>query len=288
MKTVSTISDLRAATAVLRSAGQSVGFVPTMGALHAGHCSLIDAARAGCDAVVVSIFVNPTQFAPGEDLSAYPRPLADDLAVCEQRGVAVVFTPTPEEMYPASGATGGLTTVTVPALTDGLCGASRPTHFAGVCTVVAKLLNQVQPDVLYLGQKDFQQAAILKRMIADLDFPVRVCVCPIVREASGLALSSRNVYLDEKIRKNQAPQIHRILEHLREKIVESSPLAAQLRAEAEEFLAANAPEFRLDYFEIVDPETLETTANTGSNVLVAIAGCFGDTRLIDNTLIERR
>ncbi len=287
MDQVSTIRDLRAAMAAIRAGGKSVGFVPTMGALHAGHCSLIDAARAECDVVVVSIFVNPTQFAPGEDLSVYPRPIEADLTACQERGVAVVFTPTQEEMYPPREAASAPMTASISRLADALCGRSRPTHFAGVCTVVAKLLNQVQPDVLYLGQKDFQQAAILKQMIADLNFSVRVNVCPIVREVSGLALSSRNVYLDEKIRKNQAPQLHQLLQRLSKKILESSPSVAQLRAEADEFLAANAPDFQLDYLEFVDSETLIGPVNKGRNGLVAIAGRFGQTRLIDNVLVVR-
>ncbi len=271
--------------AELRAAGQSVGFVPTMGALHAGHCSLIDAARAECDAVVVSIFVNPTQFAPTEDLSQYPRPIEADLAACAECDVAVVFTPTPDEMY-TDGAGGGLTTIAVAQLGEGLCGRSRPTHFDGVCTVVAKLLNLVGPDVLYLGQKDFQQAAILKRMVADLDFPVRVNVCPIVREASGLALSSRNVYLDEEIRKKFAPKIYECLQVLAKKISDSAPSGAELRDFADSFFAECTPVFELEYLELLDAETLKPPANKGRNRVLVIAGCFGKTRLIDNVLIE--
>ena len=281
MKVVGTIEDIRRLVAAARLSGKSVGFVPTMGALHRGHCSLIDAARAACEFVVVSIFVNPTQFAPGEDLAAYPRTGEADLAACEAHGADAVFMPTAEEMYPP----GARTKVSVAGLGENLCGRSRTGHFDGVCTVVAKLFNIVQADKAFFGAKDFQQAAIIRRMAADLDFPLEVVVCPTVREADGLAMSSRNAYLTPAQRR-QAPALHAALKHAGELIRRSHPLAGEVIEAVRRHLAAEAPDGRVDYIQIVDPLTLADVTSTGRPVLVALAVHLGKARLIDNELVD--
>ena len=198
MKICTAIDDMRAASRSQRSAGKRLGLVPTMGALHEGHLSLVRAARAQCDVVAASLFVNPLQFGPGEDLAKYPRDLERDRALFEKEGVDFLFTPSVEEMYPA----GAVTYVTVEGLSDKLCGRSRPGHFRGVTTVVSKLFHIVEPDLAFFGQKDAAQVAIIRRMVRDLNFPVEIVVCPIVREADGLAMSSRNAYLDSQQRKS--------------------------------------------------------------------------------------
>jgi len=278
----STIEDVRRAVAAAKAAGRSVALAPTMGALHEGHLSLVDAARQACDFVVVSIFVNPTQFAPGEDLDAYPRTLDADLAACEQRGADLVFTPAVETMYPASE---GLTTVTVAKLPDTLCGRSRPTHFAGVCTVVAKLLNIVQPDQAMFGAKDYQQATILRRMVSDLDLPVEIVVCPIVREADGVAMSSRNANLSEAERA-QAPALHESLRLAERMIRESAPPAGDVIAAMRQHLAENAPDGEMDYTQIVDPDDLSDVETTDRPIVVALAVQFARARLIDNVRVD--
>jgi len=252
-----------------------------MGALHEGHLSLVDAAKGGCDAVAVSIFVNPTQFAPAEDLAAYPRRPEADLAACEARGADLVFIPSVEAMY----GDGALTHVTVAELSGGLCGRSRPTHFAGVCTVVAKLFNIVQPDKAYFGRKDFQQAVIIRRMARDLDFPIEIVTCPIVRESDGLALSSRNAYLTPPQRA-QAPALSASLAAAERLIRAEAPPAEAVRAQVRRHLAAHAPDGRIDYVEVVDPEALTAVARARPPVLVALAVRFGSTRLIDNVLVD--
>ncbi len=221
---VTDIAPLRNAVTDARRRGQTIGLVPTMGALHEGHLSLIEAARAETGYVVVSIFVNPTQFGPKEDLSRYPRPLQHDLELCERAGVDLVFHPEPVVMYPA----GFRTFVEVTVLQDGLCGASRPGHFRGVATVVLKLFNLVQPDRAYFGQKDAQQARIIRQMAEDLNVPVEVRVCPIVREADGLALSSRNRYLEADERR-QAVTLYRALTEARQRIEAGERDAARVR-----------------------------------------------------------
>lgn len=253
---------------------------PTMGGLHAGHLSLIDAARNECGFVVVSIFVNPTQFAPGEDLASYPQTAEADLAACEAHGVDAVFMPPEDVMYSGAAAT----SVSVEALSRTLCGASRPAHFAGVCTVVAKLFNIIQPDRAYFGEKDFQQVTIIERMVSDLNFPVRVVRCPIVREPDGLAMSTRNGYLSADERA-QAPALHASLEMARAVIDRSHPPAATVIEAIGERLAADAPAGEIDYVRIVDPATLTDVENTGAPVLIALAVGFGGARLIDNTLL---
>ncbi len=270
---------MRAACRALRSAGKRLGLVPTMGALHKGHLSLVRAARAQCDAVAVSIFVNPTQFGPNEDLARYPRPFERDRDMLEREGVDLVFAPTVGEMYPA----GAATWVTVEELSGKLDGKSRPGHFRGVTTVVSKLFHIVEPDVAFFGQKDAAQVAVIRRMVRDLNFAVEIAACPIVREADGLAMSSRNAYLDAKQRK-EALALHRSLMRVEELVRAGERDAAKL-------LAAGRAEFerktavRLDYFEIVDAETLDPVADVSAGALVAVAAYVGTTRLIDNVVL---
>ncbi|MCE5276552.1 MAG: pantoate--beta-alanine ligase [Planctomycetaceae bacterium] len=280
MLTVTTIQDVRAAVAAARGQGMRIGFVPTMGALHAGHCSLIRAARKECGFVVVSIFVNPTQFAPGEDLSRYPRTPETDLAACSGEGADLVFMPDVEAMYRP----GAATTVSVSGLTRSLCGASRPTHFAGVCTIVTKLFNIVAPDRAYFGNKDFQQACVIEQMAADLDMPVTIVRCPIVRESDGLAMSSRNARLSSEHRR-QAAALHEALSLAAAAIRDSAPPASDVIAMMRRCLAESAPAGQVDYIQIVDPRTLRDVEETDAPVLVALAVKFGQTRLIDNVLV---
>jgi len=281
MNVPESIADIRRLVGEARAEGKTVGLVPTMGALHAGHCSLIDAATAACDFVVVSIFVNPTQFAPGEDLDAYPRTPRADLDACEACGVDAVFMPATETMFPPDA----LTKVTVDRLADTLCGPGRPGHFDGVCTVVAKLFNIVQPDRAFFGAKDFQQAVILRRMTRDLNFPIEIIVRPTLREADGLAMSSRNAYLTGEQRK-QAAALHQALQLAAREIRRGRPPAAKVIDAMREHLACQAPDGRIDYIQIVDPERLDNVESTDGAVLVALAVRFGKARLIDNTLVD--
>ena len=278
MQTVSTIADLRQQVAAARSRGCRVALVPTMGALHAGHVSLIRAARAEADCVVTSIFVNPTQFGPTEDFDRYPRDLAGDCRICAEEGVEVVFAPSVSEVYPA----GFATRIEVPALQRGLCGRLRPGHFAGVATVVVKLFNMVQPDVAYFGQKDAQQARIIIQLVRDLDLPIRIRVCPIVRESDGLALSSRNQYLSAEERPH-ATALYRALSLARERIQQGEREAKPIR-DAMLQLLHQTPGADVDYVEIVDWEKLEPVETLEAVVLIALAVRFGQTRLIDNTV----
>lgn len=282
MEVVQTIVLVRQRVAAALAAGQSIALVPTMGALHAGHASLIDAARAGGGWVVVSIFVNPTQFGPGEDLSRYPRTLEADCELCRAHGADLVFAPAVEEMYPPGG---GLTEVSVEKLGDGLCGASRPGHFAGVCTVVGKLFNIVLPDRAYFGAKDYQQSAIIRRMTADLNFPVQIVVCPTVREPDGLAMSSRNRYLNPSHRR-QAVALRDALVLAGEMIRSAHPPAGDVIEAMRRQIASEAPDGAIDYIAIVDPDTLQTVRNTDRRVLVALAVKIGATRLIDNIVVD--
>lgn len=283
MIVVEHVDAVRRAVAAARGAGKTVALVPTMGALHEGHLSLIDAARADCDLVAVSIFVNPTQFTPNEDLDAYPRTADADAAACERRGVDVIFTPSVDAMYGA----GGLTQVTVAELSRGLCGRSRPAHFAGVCTVVAKLFNIVQPDRAYFGAKDFQQVTIIRRMVDDLNFPIEIVTCPIVREADGLAMSSRNAYLSGDHRA-QAVALSQSLAIAERMILAESPSAGAVAEAMRTHLAGASPDAEIDYIEIVDPQALADVEDTCPPVLVAVAVRFGATRLIDNVLVDSR
>jgi pantoate--beta-alanine ligase len=277
--TVSTIADVRAACDAARASGRRVGFVPTMGFFHEGHRSLMRAARADNDLVVLSLFVNPTQFGPGEDLAAYPRDPQGDAAAAEAEGVDVLFTPGVEEMYPA----GARTTVHVSGLTEGLCGASRPGHFDGVTTVVTKLFAIVGPCRAYFGRKDAQQLAVIRRMTADLDLPVDVVGCPLVREHDGLALSSRNVYLDADDRP-AATILSGALYLASEAVVRGQRDAAALRQLIVDTIG-QIPQVRLDYVAIVDAATLEPVDSIESDTLVALAAFVGKARLIDNVTI---
>ncbi|MGB0005859.1 MAG: pantoate--beta-alanine ligase [Candidatus Sulfotelmatobacter sp.] len=279
MKVCKTIVDMRAACEAARRDGKSLGFVPTMGALHEGHLSLVRAAKAGCDVVAASIFVNPTQFGAGEDLAKYPRNFERDCELLEREGVAVLFAPSVEEMYPA----GAMTWVTVDGLSDKLDGRSRPGHFRGVTTIVAKLFHIVDPDAAFFGQKDAAQLAIIRRMVMDLKLPVEIVACPIVREADGLAMSSRNAYLDPQERK-QALVLHRSLMRVRKLFEAGERSAEKLIAVGREEIAGEES-VRLDYFEMVNPESLDSVEKVGGGVLVAVAAFVGATRLIDNILL---
>ena len=278
MRMVEDVAELCAALAAERGAGRSVGFVPTMGALHEGHLSLVRAAQADTDVVVVSIFVNPLQFGANEDLDRYPRQLEADRALLEPLGVDLLFHPRAERFTPP----GRLTTVRVEGLTDVLEGATRPGHFDGVSTIVTKLFNVVQPDRAYFGEKDFQQLAVIRRMAEDLDQPVEVVGCPIVRDPDGLAMSSRNAYLTPQQRQD------------------ALALSAALRAVAAVWIGdadsarrelvatlSTAPNVRLDYAEVVDPVTLEPLEGVVQGPAQAlVAAWVGDTRLIDNVRLE--
>ncbi len=279
MITLATVAEVRAACDATRAAGGSVGFVPTMGFFHEGHRSLMRAARASNDLVVVSLFVNPTQFGPNEDLGAYPRDPDGDRAVTEAEGVDVLFTPTVDEMY----RTGARTTVHVDGLTERLCGASRPGHFDGVTTVVAKLFSIVGPSRAYFGRKDAQQLAVIRRMTTDLDLPVEVVGCPLVRETDGLALSSRNVYLDADARQ-AATILSGALYMASEAVVRGQHDAAAVRRLIVDTIA-NVPQVRLDYVEVVDAATLEPVEQIAPDTLVALAAFVGKARLIDNVTI---
>ena len=282
MRIVSTIAEARGAVRALRTNGRSIGLVPTMGALHAGHVSLVRAAREQCDAVVVSIFVNPTQFGPNEDFAKYPRTWDADCALLESEGVDLILAPIATEMYPA----GASTFVEVEGVSDRLDGASRPGHFHGVSTVVAKLFHIVSPDKAFFGQKDAAQVAVLRKMVRDLNFDLELVVCPTVREADGLALSSRNRYLSAEER-GQALVLSRALQRVEERIAQGVLESAALIREAQEMLAAETG-VRVDYLRIVDPSSLEDVAAVCGGALVAVAAVVGTTRLIDNVVIEPR
>ena len=263
-----------------RIAGKKIGFVPTMGALHKGHISLIEAAKKKCDFVVVSIFVNPTQFGPKEDFKKYPRPLKADLKMCRKAGVDVVFAPTPREMYPAEN----LTWVNVEKLSEPLCGKFRPRHFRGVATVCTKLFNIVLPDVAYFGQKDAQQAIIIKRMVADLNMPLKIVVCPTVREKNELAMSSRNQYLTTQQRKDAAfiyKSFQECRQMIKQGVTDSKKIITAMRKILRQISSS-----KIQYISIVDAETLQNVDKIAGKVLVAVAVKVGSTRLIDNILID--
>lgn len=284
MQIVSSIPEIRAALRALRASsgaasGRSVGFVPTMGALHEGHRSLLQAARARCDVVVASIFVNPTQFAPNEDFSRYPRTLEEDCRMLETEGVDLVFTPTAAIMYPP----GASTFVVVAGTGDRLDGASRPGHFRGVATVVAKLLHIVQPDCAFFGQKDAVQVAVLRQMVRDLDLPIEIVICPIVREPDGLAMSSRNRYLSAEERR-QALSLSRAVQAA-ETLAKQGELRAKVLLQAMRDSLQQEPAVRVDYVAVVDPDTLLPLDDAANGALLAVAAHVGSTRLIDNVLL---
>lgn len=278
----SAVRDVRQAVAAARAAGRLIGFVPTMGALHTGHMSLVEAARGEGAWTVVSIYVNPTQFAPNEDFSAYPRTFDADLAACAGAGVDLVFVPDNAEMYPS----GDETRVRPGALADRLCGPFRPGHFEGVCTVVAKLFQIVQPDAAYFGQKDAQQVAIIRRMTRDLLMPIRVETCPLIRDTDGLALSSRNVRLSPEDRA-KALTLYESLMTARRMLEAGEPSCGKIIAAMRAVVARHA-EIRVDYLSIVDPETLADVRKPAGRVLVAGAIRIGDVRLIDNMLVDAK
>jgi pantoate--beta-alanine ligase len=279
-RVVETIAELRRTIDAARASRKSVGFVPTMGFLHAGHASLMQAARAADDVVLVSIFVNPLQFGPTEDFAAYPRDLDRDLAVCDEAGVDYVFHPSLEEMYPEPGTV----TVTVGPIGDVLEGASRPGHFDGVATVVAKLFNIAGPCRAYFGSKDAQQLVIIRRLVSALDFPVEVVGCPTVREPDGLALSSRNVYLGTEERR-AAAVLKRALDEAA-RLVGDGERSGTKVCDAMAAVVGGEPLARLDYAACVNPDTLAEAAEVDGPVLCAVAAFVGRARLIDNVTVS--
>ena len=280
MKVCRTIDEMRAASRAARREGKSLALVPTMGALHEGHLSLVRAAKAQCDLVAASIFVNPLQFGPNEDLAKYPRTFDRDRELFAQEAVDFIFAPSVEEMYPA----GAVTYVSVEGLSDKLCGRSRPGHFRGVTTVVAKLFNIVEPDRAFFGQKDAAQSTIIRWMVRDLNIPVQIVVCPIVREPDGLAMSSRNAYLDAQ-QKKSALVLYRSLMAVQQRFDQGEREVRAL-VEAGNRVFAQEPTVRLDYFEIVDPETLDPLEDLSRPALVAVAVFAGKARLIDNIVLQ--
>ena len=278
MRLVRTIADLRALLRPLREQGKRIGFVPTMGFLHEGHAALIRHSASRCDVTVVSIFVNPTQFGPQEDLASYPRDLDRDQNICLGAGTSVLFLPEASEIYP----TGFQTHVEPGALADGLCGHYRPGHFRGVATVVAKLFNMVQPDLAFFGQKDYQQTAVVRRMARDLNLPVDVVVVPTVRESDGLALSSRNIYLDDESRARALG--------LSQGLMAAKAAFDAGERQVDRLLAIAAPPMRaldsVQYLELVDAQTLEPLkGQVDRSVALCVAAYMGKTRLIDNVLL---
>lgn len=279
IKVVKTVAEIRELVKAQKRAGKSVGLVPTMGFLHEGHKSLIDRAVKENDFVVVSDFVNPTQFGPNEDFESYPRDINKDAELCQKAGADVIFNPEPEEMYQNQ-----LTGVTMSEITKHLCGASRPTHFNGVCQVVAKLFNIVTPDRAYFGEKDAQQLMVIKKMVADLNFDIEIVGCPIIREDDGLAKSSRNTYLNAEERQ-AALCLSKSLKKAR-KLIEDGETNADVIRKAIREEIEKEPLSRIDYVEVVDLNTLAPTDKISGGILTAIAVYIGKTRLIDNFIIE--
>jgi pantoate--beta-alanine ligase len=280
MKICATIEEMRAATRIVRREGKRLGFVPTMGALHEGHLSLVRAAKDRADVVIVSIFVNPTQFGPGEDFTKYPRTFGRDSELLQKAGVEFIFAPSPEEMYPR----GATAWVNVEEVSERLDGRSRPGHFRGVTTVVSKLFHIIEPDFAFFGQKDAAQVAVIRRLVRDLNFPVQIVVCPIVREADGLAMSSRNIYLNTEERKS-ALVLSRSLGAMKARFQSGERDTGNLLAVGKQALG-EYPSVRLDYLEIVDPDTLEPITEITRKALAAVAAFVGTTRLIDNVLLD--
>lgn len=283
MNAVKTVSEIRTILLAEKTLGKSIGFVPTMGALHEGHLSLVRASKSKCDRTAVSIFVNPTQFAPTEDLDKYPRSIEQDISLLESEGVDILFLPSKEEMYPE----GATTFINVEEISKGFEGAIRPTHFRGVATVVGSLFNIVQPDRAFFGQKDLQQVAVIKRMVRDLHFPVTIEVCETVREADGLAMSSRNRYLLPEERA-EALILSKTLFSLRESLVEGIEIEAAKDNGIKLFNSLKKKAF-LEYLDIISPETFQSAKsfNGTEEVAIVIAAQIGATRLIDNVLLKR-
>ncbi len=281
MKIVATVDEVREQVKQWRKEGLSVGLVPTMGYLHEGHKSLIDKAVEQNDKVVVSVFVNPIQFGPTEDLATYPRDIERDSALCEEAGAALIFHPEPENMYFDNFCT----FIDMDNLTKGLCGKTRPTHFRGVCTVVGKLFNIVQPDRAYFGQKDAQQLAVIRRMVRDLNFNLEIVGCPIIREEDGLAKSSRNTYLSPEERK-AAVILHKGLTKGEELMRAGEKSAASVIKAITEIIESE-PLAKIDYVEAVDFDNIEPIDTIEGTVLVAVAVYIGKTRLIDNVIVKQ-
>ncbi|HKV92492.1 MAG TPA: pantoate--beta-alanine ligase [Candidatus Angelobacter sp.] len=279
--TLTSAAEVTAISKEAHRAGKRVGFVPTMGALHEGHLALVRTARAQADVVIVSVFVNPTQFGPNEDFSKYPRNPDRDTALLAAEKTDYVFLPSTEEMYPA----GADSWVTVEGLSQKLDGRSRPGHFRGVTTVVAKLFNIVQPDLAFFGQKDAAQVVVIGKLVRDLHFDVHIVVCPIVREPDGLAMSSRNAYLSPEQRK-QALVLHRSLMRVQHLIDRGETSTARLLVAGTQVMAEE-PAVKLDYFEIVDRATLDPVSDVSAGALVAVAAYVGSTRLIDNIFVAK-
>lgn len=280
MEVIMSVSKMQSRAMQLRSEGKVIGFVPTMGYFHEGHLSLMRRAKSECDIVIVSIFVNPIQFAPGEDYERYPRDIERDLRMADEAGVDIVFYPSVEEMYPE----GYVTYVNVEKLTEGLCGAFRPGHFRGVTTVVAKLFNIVMPHRAYFGEKDYQQLVVIKRMVRDLNFPIEIVPCPTVREEDGLAMSSRNAYLSPDERK-AALSLSRGLMAAEKLFVSGERDAAKLKRAVEEHLCSSEL-VRPQYVEVVDAETLEPVERIERDAVIAVAAFVGKARLIDNVILR--
>lgn len=282
METIRTIGELRSRLAGLRKAGKRIGFVPTMGALHAGHLSLVKMSRSVCDATVVSIFVNPTQFAPNEDLAKYPRTFDEDAKLLEAEGADIIFYPDASEMYPEDSST----FVTVDEVSKEFEGAIRPQHFRGVATVVSALFHIVMPDVAFFGQKDAQQVAVIKRMVRDQHFPVEIVVGETVREADGLAMSSRNRYLAPEDRR-KATTLYRTLEAI-ESFMNSGYSLADAKLAGMKVFSDAAPDAVLEYLDFVHPETFQRidSFNEAEEIVVVIAARMGSTRLIDNIILR--
>ena len=279
MKVIESIAEMAEISRQVHLRNQRLGFVPTMGYLHEGHLSLMRVARQDSDILAVSIFVNPTQFAPGEDFEKYPRNFEGDQALCRQEGVDILFYPAVQEMYKPDHKTYVITD----QLAARLCGIRRPTHFQGVTTIVAKLFNIIQPDLAVFGQKDAQQILIIRRMVEDLNFPVKIMVAPIIREADGLAMSSRNKYLTPELR-TKALVLNRALREA-ERLIQGGEKKTRIIEESMLGMIRMVPEVRLDYLAIVDSNNLEPVAEIKSNTLIDLAAYLGTTRLIDNVLI---
>lgn len=280
LRVLRTVAEVRAVVSAARAAGGRIGFVPTMGGLHAGHAALIRRARAECDCVVVSIFVNPAQFGPREDYTKYPRNLDADCALCEREGADAVFVPEVEAIYPP----GDKTRVEVAGLTEGMCGAFRPGHFRGVTTVCARLFNIVEPDAAYFGEKDYQQLKVVERMVRDLQMPLTIIPCPTVRDADGLALSSRNTYLSPDDRQ-AASTLWRALQAAQAAVsADERECAAILQVVRGVF--EREPKARLQYAELRNPETLQTVERVDAPTLLALAAFVGEVRLIDNLVLR--
>ncbi|MHB0945542.1 MAG: pantoate--beta-alanine ligase [Sedimentisphaerales bacterium] len=284
MKIVGKILEVRKLVAEAKAVGKTVGLVPTMGALHEGHFSLIRTAKKQTDFVVVSIFVNPTQFGPTEDIDKYPRTLDADTAGCEKNGADVIFAPTADEIYPQQNLSWGNVWVNVEKLDQPLCGRNRPGHFRGVATVCAKLFNIVQPDIAFFGQKDAQQSIIIQRMVADLNMPLKIVVCPTVREKDGLAMSSRNRYLNADERKDAA-LLYASLQEAEILIAGGLRDSKKIIGEMEKIIKLSG-RTKIDYIDIVNAKTLEEVEQVKGETLLAIAVKIGSARLIDNIIVD--